>query len=80
MTERSGANPIPPATITRSRPAASASGQPVPYGPRTPSTSPALSFAIARVTTPAARVVCRSGEGASGFPLIEIGTSPTPKT
>ena len=36
MTGRRGASPIPPATMTRSRPRAASTGQPVPKGPRTP--------------------------------------------
>ena len=40
-TGRSGASPTPPATMTRSRPAASANPQFVPNGPRIPITLPA---------------------------------------
>ena len=80
MTGRSGASPMPPATITTSLPAASSTGQLAPNGPRTPITSPRLSLPIAFVTAPTARMVCVIAPGFAGSPLIEIGTSPTPKT
>ena len=75
-----GANPMPPATITTSFPAASSTGQLAPNGPRTPITSPRLSLPIAFVTTPTARTVCVITPDFNGSPLIEIGTSPAPKT
>jgi len=49
-------------------------------GPRTPIVSPASSRRIAVVTAPTSRVVCRISAGSVGSPLIEIGTSPTPRT
>ena len=69
---------MPPATMTRSAPSAASTGQAVPNGPRTPSTSPGRTAQSARVTWPTARTVCTSGPGSVGSPLIEIGTSPTP--
>src|SRR5215510_11974036 len=79
MTGRSGASPMPPATITTSLPSASSTGQLAPNGPRRPTASPRLSLPIAFVTAPTARTVCVIAPGFAGSPLIETGTSPTPK-
>ena len=68
---------MPPATMTRSPPAPSVAFQPVPYGPRTVSTSPASARASEWLTPPTSRMVCTSGPPA-GSPLMEIGTSPAP--
>ena len=60
---------------------ACSTGQAVPKGPRTPDpVALAASFCSARVVAPTARIVCTSSSGCAGSPLIEIGTSPTPKT
>ena len=40
----------------------------------------ALNLLIAFVTTPTARTVCVIAPDFAGSPLIEIGTSPAPKT
>ncbi len=79
MAGRNGARPMPPATITRSRPFASASGQVVPYGPRTPITESAVDPMSAWETGPTSRIVCTRTPLSSGAALVEIGTSPTPK-
>ena len=65
--------------MTRWRPAASASGQELPKGPRRPSSVPGSARQIAALTGPTARTVCSTGPPPPGAPLIEIGTSPTPK-
>ena len=75
-----GARPIPPAMRMTSWPWAWSTGQAVPKGPRTPTQSPFSSFCMARVVAPTARIVCTRISGFAGSPLIEIGTSPTPKT
>src|SRR5271165_4203013 len=69
-----------PATTTKSLPSSSDTGQWLPYGPRMPTVSPCFSIPMALVTTPTLRVVCDSRDDSDGSPLIEIGTSPTPKT
>ena len=75
---RSGARPMPPATITTSPPAAASTGHVFPNGPRTPSTRAAAAPRRSRVVTaPTARTVWTSGP--RGSPETEIGTSPTPK-
>ena len=71
---------MPPATSTTSWPCAWSTGQGAPKGPRTPTQSPFCSPCIARVVAPTARIVWTSSSGRAGSPLIEIGTSPTPKT
>src|SRR5664280_1609010 len=63
----------------RDRPAPSATSQPVPYGPRTPTSSPTDVRDRACVTGPTSRTVCCSGPATFAAPLTEIGTSPTPK-
>ena len=73
MAGRSGASPIPPATITTSPPSAWASGQAVPNGPRTPRASPGPTRHSAFVAGPTARIVCTFGSA-----LSEIGSSPDP--
>src|SRR5674476_599052 len=78
MAGRRGARPMPPATRTISPTAPSPTSQPVPYGPRTPTTSPTDVRARACVTAPTSRTVCCSGPSAFAAPLTEIGTSPTP--
>ncbi len=78
MAGRTGARPMPPATITRSPPRAWSSGHVVPNGPRTPITSPGSAAHSARVTGPTARIVWTSSPPGSGAALVEIGTSPTP--
>ena len=56
-------------------------GQLLPNGPRTPSTSPGFSLRIALGHRCPPRGWCGPGlPAAAGSPLIEIGTSPTPKT
>src|SRR5215472_6259171 len=69
---------MPPATITRSPPSAAATGQDVPYGPRTPTCCPGRSAHSAVVTWPTSRIVCRTSVFVLGSPLIEMGTSPMP--
>src|SRR5215470_14416362 len=69
---------MPPATITRSPPFAAATGQDVPYGPRTPTCCPGCSAHSALVTGPTSRIVCRTWLLRAGSPLIEMGTSPMP--
>src|SRR5665647_724970 len=69
---------MPPATRTTSPPAPSVTSQPVPYGPRTPTTSPTDVLARACVTAPTSRIVCCSGPATCALLLTEIGTSPTP--
>ena len=50
-----------------------------PNGPRTPTVSPAPSRVSAADTAPTARIVWTSRSGSAGSPLMQIGTSPTPK-
>ena len=70
-------NQTPPATITRSRPAADGRSQVVPNGPRTPRMVPGLAPCRARLTAPTARIVCsRLASPGCGTPLAEIATSP----
>ena len=57
----------------------SATGQGAPKGPRTPSTSPRFRRQMARVTLPTSRTVWTRVSGRAGSPLMEMGTSPTPK-
>ena len=78
MAGRSGGSPMPPATITTSPPSAARTGQLVPYGPRTPTALPRPRVHSAWVTAPTSRMVCSTGPGRGGSPLIEIGTSPMP--
>ena len=63
MSGRSGARPIPPVTMTTSRPAAASTGQPRPIGPRRPSESPRRRPHRARVAAPAARIVSSKPSG-----------------
>src|SRR5579875_3659701 len=78
MAGRSGGSPMPPAMTTTSLPSARSTGQLVPYGPRTPIWSPGRAAHSAWLTAPTSRIVCSTGPGDDGSPLIEIGTSPTP--
>ena len=68
--------PRPP----RRDPAASAIGQPMPNGPRSPTVSPGESRVSAAETGPTARIVWIRRSGSAGSPLRLIGTSPTPNT
>ena len=61
---RSGARPIPPATITTSAPSTSSTGQGVPNGPRTPSACPGPGGADRLVASPTARTVWTSRRAA----------------
>jgi soluble lytic murein transglycosylase-like protein len=65
-----------------SRPAADATSQLVPNGPRTPIRLPGDAACRARVTAPTARSVCSSRLARppplSPRPLTEMGTSPMP--
>src|SRR5579875_2688126 len=78
MAGRSGGSPMPPAMTTTSLPSARSTGQLVPYGPRTPIWSPGRAAHSAWLTAPTSRIVCSTGPGDDGSPLIEIGTSPMP--
>ena len=71
---------MPPAISTTSWPWAWCTGHDVPNGPRTPTHAPFSSFCMARVVAPTERIVWTRTSGLAGSPLIEIGTSPTPKT
>ena len=57
MSGRSGGSPMPPATMTTSRPKASSIGQPRPTGPRSPICEPGGSEVMASVLAPSSRMV-----------------------
>ena len=59
MSGRSGGSPMPPATMTTSRPKASSMGQPRPTGPRSPTCEPGRSEVRARVVAPSVRMVTK---------------------
>ena len=80
MTGRSGARPMPPATMTTSLPCSASSGQPLPNGPRSPTTLPLPKRSAARVTEPTMRIVCSKVSVRSGWELMEMAASPTPGT
>ena len=69
---------MPPPTTSTSDPSASATGQPTPNGPRTPTIAPGSRRHRLRVVAPTARNVCRRSAAAVGHALTEIGTSPAP--
>ena len=71
MSGRSGARPIPPATITTSRPTVVSTGQPRPSGPRSATSAPVPSAVSAAVAGPAARIV--SSRPSGRIREIEIG-------
>ena len=71
MTGRTGASPIPPATIMMSLPLASTTGHDDPYGPLMPITAPGRRAQMALVTAPTARTVWTSVSGCDGLPAIE---------
>ena len=75
-----GARPSPPVTSNTSRPRTGSIGQPRPYGPRRPTTAPALSLPITSVTLPVKRIVWPMPGPSSGPRETEIATSPTPGT
>ena len=79
MAPRSGARPMPPATMTTSLSSNPSTPQSVPNGPRTPTTDPTAAVQREWVMAPTSRTVCSTGPGAPGALLIEIATSPTPK-
>ena len=64
MAGRSGARPIPPATMTTSTPCSCSVGQGRPKGPRTDSRWPTDASQIACVAIPTARTVWTSGPNA----------------
>ena len=57
MSGRRGGSPMPPATMTTSRPKASSMGQPRPTGPRSPTCEPGGSDVMAYVLAPSVRMV-----------------------
>ena len=65
--------------IPRRCPRAAVVGHAVPYGPRSPTTAPVPSFAIAPLTAPTSRTVWTNAPGRAGSPLMLIATSPMPK-
>ncbi|MFG2848163.1 hypothetical protein ACGF12_34085 [Kitasatospora sp. NPDC048296] len=73
---RSGASPMPPATISTSLPAGGVC-QAVPYGPLVPIQSPRSARHSASLTLPTARTVWESVSPV--MPLVESGISPVPK-
>src|SRR3972149_11682390 len=80
MTERSGANPMPPPMMSKFCPSISSRGKEFPKGPRIPILSMGLSSGRAVVSPPTLLMLNSMVSGRVGEEVMDIGASPTPST